>query len=158
MKKERLQQSRNAKDYKRLYEQQHGKKFKHHFTSMWDEFSYVVVWTFFGIAFLWDWNENWPFPVLWPLLILPTQGTNPGLLHCRQTLYHLTNWGRLNSSWAISNLERWCCGSTAVNMSANLENSAMATGLEKVSFHSNPKERQCKRMLKLLHNYTHLTC
>ena len=28
-----------------------------------------VVWTFFGIIFLWDWNENWPFPVLWPLLI-----------------------------------------------------------------------------------------
>ena len=33
----------------------------------------------------------------------------------------------------------------------------VATGLEKVSFHSNPKERQCQRMLKLLHNYTHLT-
>ena len=31
-------------------------------------------------------------------------------------------------------------------MPANLENSAMATGLEKVSFHSNPKERQCQRM------------
>ena len=42
-------------------------------------------------------------------------------------------------------------------MSANLKNSAMATGLEKVSFHSNPKERQCQRMLKLLHNCTHLT-
>ena len=27
-----------------------------------------VVWALFGIAFLWDWNENWPFPVLWPLL------------------------------------------------------------------------------------------
>ena len=40
---------------------------------------------------------------------------------------------------------------------ANLENSAVATGLEKVSFHSNPKERQCQRMLKLLHSYTHLT-
>ena len=40
---------------------------------------------------------------------------------------------------------------------ANLENSAVATGLEKVSFHSKPKERQCQRMLKLLHNYTHLT-
>ena len=38
-----------------------------------------------------------------------------------------------------------------------LENSAVATGLEKVSFHSNPKERQCQRMLKLLHNCTHLT-
>ena len=33
-------------------------------------------------------------------------------------------------------------------MPANLENSAVATGLEKVSFHSNPKERQCQRMLK----------
>ena len=37
-------------------------------------------------------------------------------------------------------------------------NSAVATGLEKVSFHSNPKERQCQRMLKLLHSCTHLTC
>ena len=48
--------------------------------------------------------------------------------------------------------------SAALNMPANLENSAVATGLEKVSFHSNPKERQYKRMLKLLHNCTHLTC
>ena len=36
-------------------------------------------------------------------------------------------------------------------------NSAVAIGLEKVSFHSNPKERQCQRMLKLLYNYTHFT-
>ena len=43
-------------------------------------------------------------------------------------------------------------------MPANLENSAVATGLEEVSFHSNPKERQCQRMLKLPHNCTHLTC
>ena len=41
-------------------------------------------------------------------------------------------------------------------MPANLENSVVATGLEKVSFHSNPKVRQSQRMLKLLHNYTHL--
>ena len=46
----------------------------------------------------------------------------------------------------------------ALNMSANLENSAAATGLEKVSFHSNPKGRQCQRMLKLPHSCTHLTC
>ena len=38
--------------------------------------------------------------------------------------------------------------SAALNMSANLENSEVATGLEKVSFHSNPKERQCQRMFK----------
>ena len=43
-------------------------------------------------------------------------------------------------------------------MTANLENAAVAMGLEKVSFHFNPKERQCQRMLKLLHNCTHLTC
>ena len=43
-------------------------------------------------------------------------------------------------------------------LSANLENSAVATGLEKVTFHSNLKERQCQRMLKLPHNCTHLTC
>ena len=42
-------------------------------------------------------------------------------------------------------------------MPTNLENSAVDTGLEKVSFHSNPKERQCQRMLKLPHNCTHLT-
>ena len=42
-------------------------------------------------------------------------------------------------------------------VNGNLENSAVATGLEKVSFHSNPKERQCQRMLKLLHSCTHLT-
>ena len=44
------------------------------------------------------------------------------------------------------------------HMPTNLENSTVATGLGKVSFHSNPKERQCQRMLKLPHNYTHLTC
>ena len=47
--------------------------------------------------------------------------------------------------------------SAALNIPANLENSAVATGLEKVSFHSNPKERQCRRMFKLLHNCIHLT-
>ena len=35
--------------------------------------------------------------------------------------------------------------------------SAVATGLEKVNFHLNPKERQCQIMLKLPHNCTHLT-
>ena len=37
----------------------------------------------------------------------------------------------------------------ALNMPANMEKSAVATGLEKVTFHSNPKERQCQRMLTL---------
>ena len=50
-----------------------------------------------------------------------------------------------------------CCESAALNMPANLENSVLAIGLEKFSFHSNPKERQCQRMFKILHNCTHFT-
>ena len=45
--------------------------FEHYFASMWDECNCVVVWTFFGIAFLWHWNKNWPSLVLWPLLSFP---------------------------------------------------------------------------------------
>ena len=45
--------------------------FEHYFTSVWDECNRAVVWSFFGIAFLWNWNGNWPFPVPWPLLSFP---------------------------------------------------------------------------------------
>ena len=45
--------------------------FEHYFTSVWDECNCVVVWAFFGIASLWNLNENWPFPVLWSLLSFP---------------------------------------------------------------------------------------
>ena len=45
--------------------------FEHYFASMWNEHNCVLVWTFFGTALLWDWNEHWPFPVLWPLLSFP---------------------------------------------------------------------------------------
>ena len=47
------------------------KDFEHYLASMWNECNCVVIWTFFGTAFLWDGNENWPFPVLWPLLSFP---------------------------------------------------------------------------------------
>ena len=45
--------------------------FEYYFASMWDECNCAVIWTFFGIAFLSDWNENWLFSVLWPLLSFP---------------------------------------------------------------------------------------
>ena len=51
--------------------------FEHYFSTVWDECNCAVVWAFFGIAFLWDWIENWPFPVLqsqrslvFPILLL----------------------------------------------------------------------------------------
>ena len=43
----------------------------HYFACVWDEYNCAVVWALFGIAFLWDWNKNWPFPVLWPLMSFP---------------------------------------------------------------------------------------
>ena len=45
--------------------------FEHYFAIMWENCNCAVVWTFFGIAFLWHWNENWHFPILWPLLSSP---------------------------------------------------------------------------------------
>ena len=49
----------------------HLENFEYYFASVWDECNCAVVWTFFDIAFLWDWNENWPFPVPCPLLSFP---------------------------------------------------------------------------------------
>ena len=48
--------------------------------------------------------------------------------------------------------------SATLNMPANLENSAVVRGLEKVRFHSNLKEGKCQRIFKLLHNCTHFIC
>ena len=45
--------------------------FEYYFAGMWDECDCAVIWSLFDNAFLWDWNENWPFPVLWPLLSFP---------------------------------------------------------------------------------------
>ena len=49
----------------------HLENFEHCFASLWNECNCVVVWAFLGIAFFGDWNENWLFPVLWPLLSFP---------------------------------------------------------------------------------------
>ena len=62
----------------------------------------------------------------------------------RKHHYKQSYWRWWNSSWAISNRKRWCCESAALNMPANLENSAVAPGLAKVSFHSNPKKDNAK--------------
>ena len=47
------------------------KDFEYYLASMGNEYNCMVVCTFFGIALLWDWNENGPFPVLWSLLSFP---------------------------------------------------------------------------------------
>ena len=69
------------------------KDFEHYLDSMWNEHNCTVVWVSFSIDFFGDWNENWPFPVLWPLLSFP---------NCRHYRYihlsfslisHLIAWG-----------------------------------------------------------------
>ena len=43
------------------------KDFEYYLVSIWNKCNYEVVWTFFDIALLLGWNENWHFPVLWPV-------------------------------------------------------------------------------------------
>ena len=62
--------------------------FEHYFTSSWNEHNCVIAWTFFCIAFLWDWSENWPFPVLCPLL---------KIFHHRHHTFHMYPQENMNS-------------------------------------------------------------
>ena len=105
--------------------------FDHYFASVWDECNCGVIWAFFGIAFLWDWNENWPFPVLWPLLSFPnllaywmqhfnsiifrTWNSSTGIPSPPLALFvvllpkaHLTSHFRMSSSrWVITPTHKW---------------------------------------------------
>ena len=52
--------------------------FQHYLHSIWDECNYAVVWALFGIAFLWDWNENGLFPLAKPKRTGEGDGWNEG--------------------------------------------------------------------------------
>ena len=69
--------------------------FEHYFATVWDECNCAVVWIFFGIAFLRDWNENWPFPVLWPLLSFQI------CWHIECSTFTASSFGIWNSSTGI---------------------------------------------------------
>ena len=63
--------------------------FEHYFASIWDERNCATVWTFFGLAFLRDQNENWPFPVLWPTAEFFIFA---GILSAALSQHHLLGW------------------------------------------------------------------
>ena len=63
--------------------------FEHYFTSVWDECNCAVVWAFFGIAFLWDWNENGPFPVCGHCWVFQNAGISSAAL----SQHHLSGFG-----------------------------------------------------------------
>ena len=79
----------------------------------------------------------------------------PDILECevKQALGSITMNKASEGDWITAELFQILkddgCWSASFNMPANLENSAVATGLEKVSFNSNLKEGQCQRMFKL---------
>ena len=80
--------------------------FEHYFISVWDSCNCAVVWAFFGIAFLRDWNENRPFPVLWPLLVVKV---NNSLTRIWQEVYWMVCWvwmiehkGQVSLAWVES--------------------------------------------------------
>ena len=68
--------------------------FEHYFDGVWDEYNCAVVWAFLGIAFLRDWNANWHFPVLWPLLSFPN-------VHIKCSTFTVSSFRIWNSSTGI---------------------------------------------------------
>ena len=64
------------------------KNYEHYFTSVWDECNCAVVWAFFGIAFLWDWSENWPVEVQ------VSSGLLQGLWVQQTWVWHKPSWRR----------------------------------------------------------------
>ena len=79
----------------------------------------------------------------------------PDILEC-EVIWALGSIIANKTSWADGiHVERFQI--LKDDVPANLENSTVTTGLEKVSFHSNSKEGQCQRMFKLLYNCTHPT-
>ena len=82
--------------------------FEHYFVSVWDECNCAVVWTFFDITFLWDWNEiyhyfiiqSWPYPILWPLLSFPN------FWHIECSTFTALSFRIWNSSTGIDNWNR----------------------------------------------------
>ena len=77
---------------------------------MWNEHNCTVVWTFFVTALLWNWNENWPFPVLWPLLsfpILQAYWVQLFILFMGSSVLNI-HWKDWCWSWNSSTLATWC--------------------------------------------------
>ena len=137
--------------------------FEHYFASMWDEHSCAVIWTFFGIAFLWDWNENWPFPFLWPLLTkicwhidcstftassLRIWNSSTGIPSPPLTLFivmlprtHLTSHSRISGSrwvitwsWLSGSLKPLLCSSSVYSYHHFLISSASLRSIPFLSF------------------------
>ena len=143
------------------------------FTYCWSLAWRILSITLLGVHWkdwCWCWNSNtlatwceelthWKRPQCWERLRAGGEGGDRGW---DGWMASLTRWMWVwvnsrswwNASWSIWNPQRRCCESSALNIPANMEISAVATRLEKVSFYSSPKQRQWQRMFKLPHNHS----
>ena len=103
------------------------------------------------ISFRMDWLD-----------LLAVQGTLKSLLQHHSSKASILPWStlftvQLSHPYMTTGKMIALSRRTFVGKVMSLLLNMLSTGLEKVSFHSNPKERQSQRMLKLPHNCTHLT-
>ena len=81
-------------------------RFEHYLASIQNKWNCAVVWVFFGIVFLWDWNESWPFPVLWPRLSFPNFYDQPRQ-HVKKQRHHFANRGPSSQGYGFSSSHVW---------------------------------------------------
>ena len=135
------------------------KDFEHHLARMWNECNCTAVWTYSGIALLWNWNKNQCFPVLWPLLKFPNLlaywmqcfnassfriwNTLPGILSSPLALFviilpeaHLTSHSRMSGSrwvttplWLFESLRPFLYSSSVYSCHLFLISSALVRSL-----------------------------
>ena len=74
--------------------------FEHYFASVWDEGNRAIVQTFFGIALLWDWNENWPFLVLNTIKVMKNKHWETATDHRSLNSHKKCNVESWTGSWS----------------------------------------------------------
>ena len=79
------------------------KDIEYYLASMWNECNCMVVWIFFGIAFLWDCDENWPLPVLWPLMNFPNY-------YVHHIFFILSSVDECLGCFIYLGICKYCCG------------------------------------------------
>ena len=82
------------------------KDFEHYFASLWSECNCVVVWAFFDITFLWDWTDNWSFPVL-NLPVFPCPGVTDASWLAYRFLRRQVQWSGIPNSFRIAHSLLW---------------------------------------------------
>ena len=120
---------------------------------------FVTPWTVACTKFLHPWDflgENTGVGCHFLLQgIFLTQGSNPGLLHCRQTLYHLSLQGSSGGDGIPAELFQLVKDDAVGVLHSACQQFwklMVATRLENISFHSKPREEQFQRIIKLPYN------